>query len=124
VDYASFLYDKRWVKKRNKIFKRDNFKCTVCGSKKNIQVHHTYYYKGMFVPWIYPNDSLLTLCRNCHLKWHRENENIYIDKPIKHKGWVERPAKVKPKKKKYKKRKSIAERQSTEPRYKPRKTIS
>lgn len=81
MDYASLLADKRWIKKRNIIFKRDDFKCTVCGSNKDLQVHHTYYYKKMMAPWVYPLDSLLTLCGTCHKNWHEYHEIEYRKNP-------------------------------------------
>lgn len=70
-----------WIKKRAQILKRDNYKCTVCGSVIILHVHHTYYYKGEIQPWAYPNSCLLTLCDSCHNTWHRQNELVYKDKP-------------------------------------------
>jgi 5-methylcytosine-specific restriction endonuclease McrA len=70
MDYIKLLKDSHWKKKRLKILKRDNYKCTVCGDKKDLKVHHTYYYKGIIKPWQYPDKSLLTVCRECHSKYH------------------------------------------------------
>jgi len=81
-EYIEKLKDKRWIKKRNKIFKRDKYKCTVCGNSENIQVHHTFYYSDMRDPWKYPNNSLLTACRDCHLDYHLHHE-VEIRKPPK-----------------------------------------
>lgn len=36
---------------------------------KGLNVHHTYYIKGC-KPWEYENDSLVTLCEDCHKKRH------------------------------------------------------
>ena len=36
---------------------------------KGLNVHHTYYIKG-HKPWEYENDSLVTLCEDCHRKRH------------------------------------------------------
>lgn len=65
-NYSELLRDPRWQKKRLEIMQRDNFRCLQCGSKvKTLNVHHQYYVKGRS-PWEYGNDSLLTLCEDCH----------------------------------------------------------
>jgi 5-methylcytosine-specific restriction endonuclease McrA len=74
MGYYDLLKDPRWLKKRKKILKRDEFKCTVCGSTKQLRVHHTYYTGQNTPPWAYPNNSLLTVCNDCHEKYHREHE--------------------------------------------------
>ena len=74
ANYQEQLQDIRWKKKRNKIFKRDEYKCTVCGSDNQLRVHHTYYTKQRSNPWEYPDNSLLTLCNECHEKYHKEHE--------------------------------------------------
>ena len=67
----------KWLRKRKIILKRDNYKCTACGSKKNLCVHHTFYYSTYTPPWDYPNDSLLTVCEECHEEWHKYHEIEY-----------------------------------------------
>lgn len=71
----------KWFKKRGIILRRDNYKCTVCSSDKNLRVHHTFYYKNYVAPWEYPNNSLLTLCEDCHKKWHEQHEIEYRKNP-------------------------------------------
>ena len=71
--YSELLKDVKWKRKRMRILRRDHFQCTVCGSKESLRVHHTYYVEGK-LPWRYPENSLLTLCENCHYKWHTEHE--------------------------------------------------
>lgn len=39
---------------------------------KGLNVHHTYYTKGC-KPWEYENDSLVTLCEDCHKKRHESS---------------------------------------------------
>jgi len=73
--YTDLLKHERWKKKRDRILRRDGYKCTVCGSTHDLQVHHTFYYDRPTLPWRYPEDSLLTLCGECHHKWHCEHEN-------------------------------------------------
>ncbi len=41
--YYKLLKHPKWFRKRDSVLERDHHKCTVCGSKKNLQVHHTYY---------------------------------------------------------------------------------
>lgn len=64
--YAEKLRDPRWQKKRLEIMQRDEFTCQACDSKeKTLNVHHCYYKKGAD-PWDYENESLVTLCEECH----------------------------------------------------------
>ena len=121
LPYLDRLKNPKWIAKNLKIRKRDGFRCTVCGAKNNLQVHHTFYYKDFRNPWQYPNDSLITLCKKCHKEYHEYNEPTIVEsrpfkKPIKIKN------KIKPKvKKKKKKRISLGELQSKEPIYKKRR---
>jgi 5-methylcytosine-specific restriction endonuclease McrA len=79
--YIELLEDPCWLNKRKRILSRDNYQCTVCHSKKILQVHHTYYYKKQVAPWCYPDESLLTLCKVCHQDWHEHSETEYRDNP-------------------------------------------
>lgn len=66
MSYSDKLKDPRWQKKRLEILNRDNFQCQYCLSKeKELHVHHRYYKLG-FEVWEYPNNSLITLCLECH----------------------------------------------------------
>lgn len=68
--------DLRWQKKRLEIFKRDNWKCVVCGEKtKILQIHHTTYSNNRRNKWVYP----VTMCEKCH-----EQEHLDIEDPISH----------------------------------------
>lgn len=72
--YNEDLNDERWKEKREKILKRDGYKCRWCGSIDRLQVHHKYYNKypdGSRVrAWDYPDDALMVLCDDCHKKYH------------------------------------------------------
>ena len=62
------LRDPRWQKKRLEIFNRDNWCCRFCGAKENeLHVHHVMYLTD-HLPWDYPNQCLITLCKDCHFK--------------------------------------------------------
>jgi len=64
--YKEKLADPRWQKKRLEIFNRDNWTCQHCSSKTTqLEIHHISYW-GHLQPWEYPNDLLITVCRNCH----------------------------------------------------------
>jgi hypothetical protein len=73
-----------WQKKRLEILERDNFSCVECDEKdKTLHVHHQYYIKGNKI-WDYPNESLITLCCDCHEYEHSEegkafNKEFYIN---------------------------------------------
>ena len=67
-----FLYgrtsDKYW-RLRRRTFRKDGFKCSSCGSKEDLRIHH-------LIPWDkYPSyrfsdDNCVTLCRSCHAERH------------------------------------------------------
>lgn len=80
-NYLSLLKDPKWQKKKNSILERDNYTCRFCGAKnKTLHVHHLYYTDDKS-PWEYEDDSLITLCEDCHEAEHIEkldNYNYYI----------------------------------------------
>lgn len=64
--YAEKLKDPRWQKKRLEIMERDNFTCLMCKSTaQTLNVHHGFYKKNTD-PWDYPNETLHTICEECH----------------------------------------------------------
>lgn len=66
--YSEKLQDPRWQRKRLEIMDRDGYKCRECQSTEKTQtVRHAYYKKGC-EPWEYPNESLQTVCMDCHKK--------------------------------------------------------
>lgn len=74
ITYEEELSDQRWKAKRERILKRDGYKCCWCGSRNNLQVHHRYYEKypdgSRAEAWDYPDSALMILCDNCHKKCH------------------------------------------------------
>lgn len=87
--YDKLLHDDRWYAKRRKILDRDNHKCQWCGKTTNLQVHHKYYNvypNGPKVnPWDYPDDALMVLCDDCHVKYHNKYKvKTYYRKKYKH----------------------------------------
>lgn len=39
---------------------------------KNLNIHHKFYFRNK-KPWEYNDDALITLCEDCHHKWHQQN---------------------------------------------------
>ncbi len=64
--YYELLKDPRWQRVRLTIMERDDFACRECGARDaTLHVHHGFYAKGR-MPWEYSEQSLFTLCENCH----------------------------------------------------------
>ncbi len=104
MTYNEDLSHPNWKRKRAYILHRDGGKCTACGSKQKLAVHHTYYFKDRPHPWEYPNSSLLTLWGECHLKYHEQceveiKEQKKKKKNPKRKPWGSRKAKSRKKQK-------------------------
>lgn len=62
--YQEYLKTNWWQRIRVERLKIDGYKCTCCGTEKNLQVHHTDYSKGWFHED--PRQDLITLCKKCH----------------------------------------------------------
>lgn len=65
-DYREYINSDKWREKRNKIIRRAGAVCEMCGSHRNIQVHHLSYDRLGFE---HDND-LLCVCRKCHENIH------------------------------------------------------
>lgn len=68
MTYKDLLKDQRWKEKRATILERDRYECQYCGSKENLEVHH-YNYDAP-TPWDVRDEFLVTLCHNCHSRYH------------------------------------------------------
>jgi len=74
MSYKEQLKHPNWQRKRLEIMQRDNFKCRICGdTKKQLHVHHIFYENEADNIWNYPNESLITLCSDCHKYEHELN---------------------------------------------------
>lgn len=74
--YKEYLKSKKWLDKKKKVLKRDNYKCTKCQSgNRQLEVHHLTYDN------IYNESSsdLVTLCDRCHKMEHNIQEPKIID---------------------------------------------
>lgn len=68
MTYQELLEDPRWQEKRLRVFERDGFRCKRCGDDRTqLHIHH-FYYRRELMPWEYPSDALITLCKLCHRK--------------------------------------------------------
>ena len=64
--YSAYLKTPRWRRKRREILKKHGFRCELCGSGTNLNVHHITYEN-------LPDecdDDLLSVCKRCHDKIH------------------------------------------------------
>lgn len=70
VPYWEKLRDPRWQQCRLRVMERDQWMCRTCYAEGvTLNIHHAYYEKGRD-PWDYPEESLRTLCEECHERWH------------------------------------------------------
>lgn len=75
-------YDKKdleryeWKTKRLNILNRDQHKCKICNSNKNLNVHHMLYFPKKSA-WDYEDDYLISLCENCHTIEHESGKALW-----------------------------------------------
>jgi 5-methylcytosine-specific restriction endonuclease McrA len=74
MNYNELLKTHSWELKRKEVLERDNYHCTKCGSKGNLNVHHIHYVQG-FNPINQPICTMESLCFICHKKEH-ESKSI------------------------------------------------
>lgn len=78
MDYGELLKDPRWQRKRLEAMQADKFTCQICfRSDKPLNVHHKKYISGA-MPWEYDTSYLITLCEDCHAKFHRDEMKVDI----------------------------------------------
>lgn len=73
--YGPLILHPNWKVKRKEILARDQFRCVICSSGKDLHVHHRQYHfikatKKFKAPWDYPGHLLITLCSSCHSRGH------------------------------------------------------
>ena len=71
MKYKEDLKDPRWKRKAAQIKARDKNKCTICGSRVNLHVHHLYYIPKLRA-WEYEDEGLKTVCDLHHEILHFE----------------------------------------------------
>ena len=76
--YYGYFNSEVWREKRMQRLKLDGFQCQMCGTAKNLRVHHITYenfgHEAM--------EDLITLCDNCHSKAHAKDlQELNRDNP-------------------------------------------
>lgn len=66
IDYYKYLRTQAWEETRQKVFRRDGFKCVLCGEAKDLNVHHITY-ENLGAEKV---SDLVTLCQACHESVH------------------------------------------------------
>ena len=66
-NYYDYLKSEAWRQRRLEALKRDKFKCQLCGSGKDVEVHHISYEHLHRAEEV---DDLITLCKKCHREVH------------------------------------------------------
>lgn len=74
-EYVEYIHSEAWKKKAKQRREMDGNKCAVCGSTKELCVHHRNYRN--FMSEDVEND-LITLCKKCHEYVH-ENKDAVIE---------------------------------------------
>jgi len=65
-EFFQLYKEPEWPKRRDEIFKRDEWRCRCCGRDDiMLNAHHLYYHEDA-TPWDVPDDALITLCVVCH----------------------------------------------------------
>jgi hypothetical protein len=58
---------------------RDNFTCRECGATdKTLNVHHGYYTGGKN-PWEYADETLHTVCEDCHERYEEIKHDLHLE---------------------------------------------
>ena len=70
MPYKEQLKDPRWIEFRKKVYRKDGYKCSICGSRNRpLNAHHKYYTKNKKA-WEYLVEDMTTLCNWCHSSLH------------------------------------------------------
>jgi hypothetical protein len=75
IDYYKYIQTQAWEETRQKVFRRDGFRCVICNEAKDLNVHHITY-ENLGAEKV---SDLVTLCRDCH-------EHIHSGQPYE--GWT------------------------------------
>jgi len=65
--YSTYLGTDTWALIRKMVYERDNYQCRLCGSGKNLRVHHIHYLDDYGKERL---ANLSTFCANCHTMGH------------------------------------------------------
>lgn len=77
MTYGEQLSHPLWKEKASLIKERDDFKCVRCGAGwKELHIHHKLP-EPFKLAWEYPDDTLETLCEDCHA-WETMYQRIFF----------------------------------------------
>lgn len=78
-NYKEELKSPEWQRKSCNHKYLDNYTCQICGRRdKVVHVHHHFYIEGRHI-WEYPDETLVTLCEDCHAKEHKFDNKLIIE---------------------------------------------
>lgn len=63
---------------RLSVFQRDEYRCLLCGSSKNIHAHHIERYADNITGRTILSNGA-TVCRTCHIKYHNGWKGLFPD---------------------------------------------
>lgn len=66
IDYNLYLQTNHWQKVKRKALKRADYKCMLCSSRKELQIHHNNY-DCLFIE---RRSDVVCLCQACHKTFH------------------------------------------------------
>lgn len=74
LPYEKYLHTSWWSSRRNRALREAGYRCEVCQSKRDLQVHHeTYERLGCELP-----DDLRVVCRGCHVGHHHTETQVAV----------------------------------------------
>lgn len=62
VDYQTYLRSRRWKARAERAKRRAGYRCQICNSSMNLEVHHRTYERLGYEA----DDDLTVLCARCH----------------------------------------------------------
>lgn len=69
-NYNKYIHSSAWRRKRERVLKRDHYKCRKCGKRNcRLEVHHLTYKNFGDEPL----NDLITVCSRCHHKIHSKS---------------------------------------------------
>lgn len=75
MDKEKFYKNPKWISKREKILKRDDYLCQNCkrfGRKVSAKIVHHIKHLDEYPELALTNSNLISLCKKCHNKAHPE----------------------------------------------------
>lgn len=66
-----YYLSKHWRKIRKEVLVRDDYRCQICNSNKELQVHHLHYENNLENTKHY---QLITVCSKCHKQLHKKRK--------------------------------------------------